>query len=261
MTEADESIVELLEVPDAPVFGTLEEERSHRKRMLAATFRIFSRLGYDEGVAGHVTARDPEISDHFWVNPYGVHFSRIHVSDLLRIDSHGRIVEGTRRTNKAAFHIHSSIHSSRLDVIAAAHAHTIHGRAWATLDRLLDPIIQESCAFYEDHALYRDYGGLVLNEREGDQIAAVLGDRRAIILRHHGLITVGNSVEEAAWWFITMDRCAQIQMLAEAAGTPRVMPPAEAAIAHRQFGNPNMARYSFQLLYEALAETDPSFLE
>src|SRR6201991_1663910 len=72
---------------------TIEQERLHRKQNLAAAFRLFSRFGFDEGVAGHITARDPELPDHFWVNPYAVHFSRIKVSDLLLIDGQGRVAE------------------------------------------------------------------------------------------------------------------------------------------------------------------------
>ena len=240
---------------------TVEAERRHRKVQLAVAFRIFARYGFDEGIAGHITARDPELADHFWVNPYAVHFSRIKVSDLLLIDGQGRVAEGCRRTNKAAFSIHSAIHEARPDVTAVAHAHSIHGRAWASLSRPLDPIIQESCAFWNDHAVFEDYRGLVLERTEGEAIAAALGTGRAAILRHHGLLTVGHSVEEAAWWFITMDRAAQMQLLAEAAGTPRLMSDEEATLAHRQFGNANMARHNFNLLAELVIDEHPEVLD
>lgn len=240
---------------------TIEAERTHRKRQLAAAFRIFARYGFDEGIAGHITARDPEFPDRFWVNPYAVHFSRIRVSDLLLIDEEGRVIEGERRTNKAAFWIHSSIHHARPDVVAVAHAHTIHGRAFASLDKPLAPIVQESCAFYEDHVLFDEYKGLVLEKSEGERIAVRLGDRRAAILRHHGLLTVGRSVEEAAWWFITMERACQMQLLADAAGTPRIMTEEEVTLAHRQFSNVNMARHNFNLLADLVVEEEPDVLE
>lgn len=237
-----------------------EFERLERKKQLAATFRIFARLGYDEGAAGHITARDPEHPDHFWVNPFGMNFARIRVSDLLLIDERGRVVEGDRRTNKAAFHIHSAIHQSRPDVVAVAHAHTIHGRAFATLNRLLAPIVQEACAFYEDHVLFDEYKGIVLESTEGQRIARRLGDSRAAILRHHGLLTVGRSVEEAAWWFITMNRVCEIELLAYAAGTPRIMSDEEAALAHRQFGNANAARHNFRSMAQLVMEEEPDLL-
>lgn len=250
-----------LDIPDlAESAGTVAAERARRKRELAITFRLFARYGYDEGIAGHVTARDPEFPDRFWVNPYAVHFSRIKVSDLLLIDEQGQVIEGNARTNKAAFWIHSSIHRARPDVVAVAHAHTIHGRAFSTLSKPLAPIVQESCAFHDDHVVFDEYKGLVLERTEGERIAARLGDRRAAILRHHGLLTVGRSVAEAAWWFITMDRACQMQLLAEAAGTPRVMTDEEAVLAHRQFSNANMARHNFALLADLVTEQEPDVL-
>src|SRR5882672_7026958 len=239
---------------------TVGAERLARKRDLAVAFRLFARHGFDEGVAGHITVRDPEFPDRYWVNPYAVHFSRIRVSDLLLIDEQGRVIEGERRTNKAAFWIHSSIHRARPDVVAVAHAHTIHGRAFASLDKPLAPIIQESCAFHDDHVLFDEYKGLVLEKSEGERIAARLEHRRAAILRHHGLLTVGGSVEEAAWWFITMDRACQMQLLAEAAGTPRHMSAEEVRLAHRQFSSANMARHNFTILADLVREQEPDVL-
>ncbi|TMR29640.1 class II aldolase/adducin family protein [Actinomadura geliboluensis] len=257
--EQEPNTLDLEELPATE--PTYEEERQHRKRQLAAAFRIFARHGFDEGIAGHITARDPELTDHFWVNPYARHFSRIRVSDLLLLDGDGKVVHGELRTNKAAFSIHSTIHEARPEVVAVAHAHSLHGRAWAALDRTLDPILQESCAFYQDHVLFDEYKGLVLERDEGQRIAARLGHAKAAILRHHGLITTGKSVEEAAWWFITMDRACQMQLMAEAAGTPRVMTHEEASLAHRQFGNANMARHSFRLLAELIFEQEPDVLD
>src|SRR5208282_1158041 len=110
----------------------------------------------------------------------------------------------------------------------AAHAHSIHGKAWASLGRLLDPITQDSCAFYQDHGLFDDFTGVVYETSEGDRIAKALGAGKAVILRNHGLLTVGASVDEAAWWFITMERSCQAQLLAEAAGDPVLIDPDQA---------------------------------
>src|ERR1700681_2091816 len=105
-------------VRQPPKFATGAEERLHRKRMLAAAFRLFSRLGFDEGVAGHITARDPERLDHFWVNPFGMHFSQIRASNLILVNHRGEVVEGNYPVNAAAFAIHSQVHAARPDVIA-----------------------------------------------------------------------------------------------------------------------------------------------
>src|SRR5579864_1425322 len=111
-------------MPVPAKFETIEEERLHRKQRLAAAFRVFSKCGFDEGVAGHITARDPELTDHFWVNPFGLHFGLIRVSDLILVNHEGTVVEGSRGVNGAAFAIHSQVHAARPDVIAAAHAHS-----------------------------------------------------------------------------------------------------------------------------------------
>ncbi|MBW4683352.1 MAG: class II aldolase/adducin family protein [Microcoleus vaginatus WJT46-NPBG5] len=193
-----------LEIPKPPKFDRIEDERRHWQERLAGAFRLFARYGFDEGVAGHITVRDPEFEDHFWVNPFGMYFGHIRVSDLLLVNHRGEVVKGSRPVNAAAFAIHSQIHAARPDVVAAAHAHSMYGKTWSTLGRLLDPLTQDACGFYEDHALFDDYTDVVLELGEGKRIADVLGNKKAVILRNHGLLTVGHSVDEAAWWFIKM---------------------------------------------------------
>src|SRR5437660_8693310 len=100
-----------------PTFDSVEEERLHRKQRLAAALRLFSRFGFDEGVAGHITARDPERPDHFWVNPFGVYFGHIRASDLILVNHQGQVVEGSHPVNRAAFAIHSQVHAARPDVV------------------------------------------------------------------------------------------------------------------------------------------------
>src|SRR4029077_4290375 len=190
-----------------PTFDSVDEERLHRKQRLAAAFRLFSRFGFDEGVAGHITARDPELPDHFWVNPFAMHFGQIKVSDLILVNDKGDVVEGNRPVNTAAFVIHSQVHAARPDVVAAAHAHSVYGKSWSALRRPLDPLTQDACAFYGDHAVFDDYTGVVLDIEEGKRLAHALGGNKAVILSNHGLLTVGTtSVDEAAWWYITMER-------------------------------------------------------
>ena len=242
-------------------FETVEEERRHRKQQLAAAFRIFARLGYDEGLAGHITARDPELSDHFWVNPLAKHFSQIRVSDLILVNHEGQVVEGNALVNTAAFVIHSQVHAARPDVVAAAHSHSMHGKAWSTLGRLLDPLTQDACAFYEDHALFDDYTGVVVDIEEGKRIAHALGDNKAAILRNHGLLTVGRSVEEAAWWFISMDRSCRAQLLAEAAGTPVLIDPEQARLTYEQVGSSVGGKFSFQPMYDWITVEAPDLLD
>ena len=157
-------------LPTPPKFDNLADERVHRKQRLAAGFRLFSKFGFDEGVAGHITARDPEFTDTFWVNPFGVHFSQVKVSNLIRCDHKGNVVEGDYPVNTAAFVIHSRVHSARPDANAAAHSHSTYGRAFSTLGRPLAPITQDVCAFYEDHAVYDDFGGVAVELDEGQVV-------------------------------------------------------------------------------------------
>jgi ribulose-5-phosphate 4-epimerase/fuculose-1-phosphate aldolase len=246
-----------------PRFETLQEERLHRKQRLAAAFRLFGKYGWDEGVAGHITARDPEFPDRFWVNPLGTPFSRMSVSKLLLVDSDGEVLEGHGTLNRAAFVIHSAIHAARPDVVAAAHAHSPYGKAWSTLGRPIDPITQDACPFFEDHAVYEDYGGVVADPDEGHRIAATLGQGRAVFLQNHGILTVGGSVDTAVWWFISLERNCQVQIAAQSAGTPRLIDP---AVAREFNGGGDQERIHrsgwihFQPLYDQIVHEQPDLL-
>ena len=240
---------------------SVAEERLHRKQRLAATFRLFARYGFDQGLAGHVTARDPEHTDSFWVNPLGLHFGQIRVRDLIRVDHTGEVVEGDRAVNRAAFAIHSAIHAARPDVVAAAHTHSTYGKAWSTLGRKLDPLTQDSCKFYNDHQVFDDFSGVVLEQSEGERIAAALGPHKAVILRSHGILTVGDTVEAAAWWYISMDNAAQTQLLAEAAGKPVLIDDETAALTASQVSRPRSGLLSFQPLWELVAAQEPDLLD
>jgi ribulose-5-phosphate 4-epimerase/fuculose-1-phosphate aldolase len=250
-------------MPVPPRFNSAAEERLHRKQRLTAAFRIFGQWGLGEGAAGHITVRDPEHPETFWLNPFGVHFSRIKVSSLIRVDHDGNVIEGDYPVNRAAFAIHSRIHKARPDVVAAAHTHGVYGRAFSALGKPLAMINQDVCAFYNDHVLYDDYGGVVLELDEGERIAAALGPRKAAILRNHGLLTVGGSVDEAAWWYLSMERNCQTQLLAEAAahGQPlRLVPEDACRQAYSVVGVPYAGWFSFNLLYDKLVGESPDFL-
>ena len=238
-----------------------EQERLHRKQTLAAGFRLFSKFGFNEGIAGHITARDPEHTDQFWVNPFGMHFGHIRVSDLLLVNHEGEVVEGERPVNRAAYAIHSQVHAARPDVVAAAHAHSLYGKAWSSLGRLLDPITQDVCAFYKDHALLDDYTGVIIDVEEGKRIAHTLGEMKAIILRNHGLLTVGTTVEECVWWFITMERSCQAQLLAEAAGKPVMIDEEYATVTASLIGTPSAGEFNFKPLWERISREEPDLFE
>ena len=244
-----------------PEFDNIEEHRQYLKVRMAAAFRLFGKFGFSEGVAGHITARDPELSDHFWVNPFGVDFSLMRASDLLLVSHSGEIVIGDYQVNAAAFAIHSQIHAARPDVQAACHTHSLYGKALSSMRQPLLPLTQDACTFYDDHALFDDYTGVVLDLEEGKRIAHALGENKAAILRNHGLLTVGHSVDEAAWWFITMERSAQAQLIAQAAG--EVFPLEHEVAKHTaaQVGNHMAGWFSFQPLFEQIIRAQPDLAE
>jgi ribulose-5-phosphate 4-epimerase/fuculose-1-phosphate aldolase len=247
--------------PQPPTFASVEEERRHRKQRLAAGFRLFGAFGFDEGVAGHITARDPELTDHFWVNPFAMNFKQIRVKDLLLVNDKGEIVEGSWPVNQAAFCIHSAVHAARPDVVSAAHSHSVYGKAFSSLHRLLEPLTQDACAFYDDHALFDDYTGVVLDTEEGKRIAHALGDNKAAILTNHGLLTVGETVDEAVWWFITMERTCQAQLLAMAAGGGKPIDDETARSTGAYVGSHPSGWLSFQPLYDWIVALQPDLLE
>lgn len=250
-----------------PRFATLEEERLYRKQHLAAAFRVFADRGYDEGVAGHISVRDPVLTDHFWLNPLSMHFSQIRVSDLILVDDEGLVVQGREPINTAAFTIHAAIHRARPDVHAACHAHSVHGKAFSVFGRELEMITQDALRFYKSHAVYRHFGGVVVDADEGARIGMALGGGKAVILQNHGLLTVGGSVDEAAFWFMSMDRTCQAQLLADAAaaggGYEKILiDEEECAHSAKSVGGPEKGWLAFQPYYdEMLARTKGDFLE
>ena len=255
-----------LYLPMPQSFDSVEEERAHRKAKLAAAFRMFSKAGLDEGVAGHITVRDPEFPDSYWVNPFAMHFSMIKSSDLVRVSHDGQVVEGNRAVNGAAVAIHCAVHAARPDVVAAAHAHGPYGKTFSSLDMTVEALTQDACAFYEDIGTYADYRGVVLDQEEGERIGRALGDNKAVILRNHGMLTVGETVDSAAWWFLTLERTAQAQLMAYSASAglgskPIQIDPTEAKATYGQVGFEFAGWFQFQPIWERISRDNPDIFD
>ncbi|KAH6679898.1 class II aldolase/adducin N-terminal [Plectosphaerella plurivora] len=204
-------------VPTIPKFQTKEEEQRYCKQHLVAAFRVFADRGYDEGVAGHMSLRDPIQPDHFWINPYAMHFADITVSDLVLVNEDAEVVQGDHAVNAAGFSIHSEIHKAHPWINAVCHAHTVYGKAYSVFGKKLPPVMQDSLRFYGSHSVNLDYGGVVLSSDEGKNIAATLGPRdKVCILQNHGLLSVGETIDEAAYWFVCFDKCCQAQLAIDA---------------------------------------------
>ncbi|MGI5350700.1 class II aldolase/adducin family protein [Streptomyces sp. CA-250714] len=250
-----------LPIPGPPEFASAEEERRHRKQRLAAAIRLFGKYGFGEGISGHISVRDPEDPGLFWVNPFGVSFKRVRVADLICVDSDGVVRSGRHPVNPSAFAIHAQIHQLCPDAEGIAHGHTAYSRALGALGQLLQPVDQESAAFHDNQVLYDEYDGPAISIDQGRDIAQRLGDRTALLLRHHGLITVGASLEEAVHWFFTFESCARVQLLAAAAGTPRPMTEKQALLARDGFGDAQLAWFSFQLMWDEIVHEQPDLLD
>ncbi|CAH0057776.1 unnamed protein product [Clonostachys solani] len=214
-----EKTVSVGEFPRVPQFPDQYEKREYLKGRLALSFRIFGKYGFDEGVAGHITLRDPVDPNTFWVNPFGMPFKLIKKSDLIHVDHEGNIIGGgpNRLLNLAAYAIHAEIHKARPEVNCAAHAHSFYGRTFSAWRRVIDYTSQDSCAFWNDLVVYDSFKGVVLASEEGRDIANALGSKKACILQNHGLLTVGTTVEAATFWFISLDKLCHTQLLNDAA--------------------------------------------
>jgi len=248
-------------LPSMPTFPTRHTERIHGKQRLAAAFRILALHGMSYGVGGHITYRDPVLIDHFWVNPLGVDFSRICVSDLVLVRDDGTIVEGRHSIiNGAGYAIHSSIHKARADVNAAAHSHSIYGTSFSTLGRKMPPISQEACSFYGDHELYAEYGGAAVGT-EGECIATALARAKAVICQSHGVFTVGHTVDEAVFWFMRMERACQQFLLASAAGKPLEIDHETATLTQKQIGKPDLGHFGLSPMMTRILAEQPDLLE
>ncbi|KAL4906156.1 hypothetical protein BDW74DRAFT_139266 [Aspergillus multicolor] len=220
-----------LKLRGIPTFTDPYAERQWIKEHMAAAFRVFGKQGFNEGISGHISVRDPVLKDHFWINPFGKHFSAMKASDLVLVDADGYVTEGGAQQpiNEAGFMIHSEIHKARPDVMAAAHTHGVYGKAWSAFGRPIEMLSQDACNFYGKISVYEEHGGIALAQEEGRAIAAALGkDNIACILQNHGLITVGSTVDEAAWLFVSLDSACHAQLMAEAAaanGIPKKIIP------------------------------------
>lgn len=240
-----------------PVGSDAELRRQEGKHRLAAAFRIFAALGFDFGLAGHAVFRDPEMADHFWINPFGVDWALITAADLMLVDLEGTVADGPdgAELNPAGLYIHGSILRERADVNCSVHAHAPASVGWSTKSRLLPPSAQDMCSFYGDHAVFDEYNAAVDAWEEGDKIARALGHNKVVILRNHGIVSVGGSVDSAAWWFIKFERCCQVQLSVEASGNWDEIDPVAAATMASQGGSDAVGWRSFQPLYErALAQ-------
>jgi len=185
---------------------------------LAAAYRIVALLGWDDLIFTHISHRAPGPDHHFLINPYGMMFDEITASSLVKIDLQGRkVMDSPFDINPAGFTIHSAIHESREDALCVMHLHTDNGIAVSAQKNGLLPISQPSL-FALASLAYHDYEGLALNDDEKPRLVADLGEKKNLILRNHGLLTVGANSGEAFLAMYNLERACRIQVMAQAGG-------------------------------------------
>lgn len=185
---------------------------------LAAAYRLVAEYGWDDLVFTHISARVPGPEHHFLINPYGMMFEEITASSFVKVDLEGRIVmESDYHINPAGFTIHSAVHAAREDALCVMHLHTDCGIAVSAQEKGLLPISQQSL-FVLASLGYHDYEGLALNDEEKPRLVADLGNKTFLILRNHGLLTVGRTVADAFLSMFLLERACRIQILAQSGG-------------------------------------------
>jgi ribulose-5-phosphate 4-epimerase/fuculose-1-phosphate aldolase len=185
---------------------------------LAAAYRLIAYYGWDDLVFTHISARVPGPEHHFLINPYGLLFDEITASNLVKVDLDGRVVLQTPYPiNPAGFTIHSAVHAAREDALCVLHVHTIHGVAVSAQLQGLLPISQQAVIALASLG-YHDYEGLALHDEEKPRLVADLGSKQVLILKNHGLLTVGRSPAEAFLAMYNLQRACEIQVHAQAGG-------------------------------------------
>jgi ribulose-5-phosphate 4-epimerase/fuculose-1-phosphate aldolase len=201
---------------DLPVSADPDELRLLRKWEVAIGYRIFSAMRWGQLGEGHITARDPERLDHFWVLAHGIPFWAATIDNLSLVGPDGSVVEGatTGGINYAAHNIHWPILDARPDLVSAAHTHTPFGTPWSANVAPFQAISQESCVFVYDQSIYRGDDLEVATIGGGHAIAEAMGATRLCILRNHGLLTGGASPGEAVGLFVMAERVAEVHVKA-----------------------------------------------
>jgi ribulose-5-phosphate 4-epimerase/fuculose-1-phosphate aldolase len=194
---------------------------------LAACYRLVARFGWEDLVFTHITARVPGTEDQFLINPYGVFFDEMTASSLVKIDQQGQKLQDSQfSVNPAGFVIHSAIHAARHDAKFVLHTHTLNGVAVSTQRAGLLPISQHSISVLASLG-YHDFEGPALRDDEKPRLVADLGDKTSLILRNHGLLTVGETAAEAFVSMYYLEASCAIQVRAQSGGGELIPVPKE----------------------------------
>ncbi len=245
---------------DKPSLPITPAEQDARIR-LAACYRIFDHLGWTEMIFNHITLRVPGPEKVFLINPFGLHYSEVTASNLVAIDINGQPVRPTPHpVNLAGFVAHSAIHAAIDEAHCVMHTHTTSGCAVASSNVGLS-----HDSFYgaqlHGQVAYHDFEGVTVNTDERARLVQHIGSKRAVILRNHGLLSWGSSVEEAFMWLWTLQRACDIQVAAAALGPMRSLPPAVLQQTRLEAGPgiPAICQSVFEALVRKIDAKDGSY--
>jgi len=253
----------------SPKTSTIREQVSAEEWQarvdLAAAYRLVALYGWDDLIFTHISARVPGPEHHFLLNPYGMMFEEVTASSLLKIDLAGnKVSDSPYFVNPAGFTIHSAVHAAREDALCVMHLHTDYGLAVSAQKDGLLPISQQAMLALASLA-YHDYEGLALNEDEKPRLVADLGNKSQMILRNHGLLTVGRTTAEAFLAMFLLERACKIQILAQAGGGELVrIPEPIIRLVESQLNAVTVgqgAALTWPGLLRKLDRTDPSYKE
>ncbi len=232
---------------DAQITESAAEMRAQRKRQTALGYRILASYGWGDDGAGHITARDPERTDHFWLLRTGIAFGEATVNDLVLVGPDGEAVDGhgSLHYNIAAYNIHHPIHAARPDLVSACHTHTGYGTPLTARCEPLRMMSQEACAFAGSNSVYEGDDLDVRDTAGGGRIAEALGPNKLVILANHGLLTTGESVAAAVGFFYLAERAAEVQVKSP---DGRVVSDEAAALTAARVGTEEAGRLVFQNL-------------
>ena len=245
---------------------TPQADEATLRRDLAAAYRLAARFGWDDTLYTHFSARLPggrNGQQRFLLNPFGLMFNEVRASDLIVVNLEGKVVQGDAAMNPAGFTIHSAVHTARDDAHCVIHTHTVPGMAVAACEQGLLQLNQISAEFHQSVGVH-PYEGVAFNLEERSRIQAALADNMALILRHHGLLSVGPTVADAFCVMYYLNKACEIQLaaaqLASIAGPVTRIPHVLSAHVRRQFRGVEHER---QLVWAAwlrqLDRTEPDY--
>jgi ribulose-5-phosphate 4-epimerase/fuculose-1-phosphate aldolase len=200
---------------------TISTDEHSLRVQLAATYRILDMMGWTELIYNHISLRVPGPEVHFLINPFGLHYSEVTASNLLKIDLHGNVIGESRWAfNPAGFTPHATIHANIPDAHCVMHTHTTAGMGVACLEEGLSPSNFYSAQLHGKLA-YHDFEGITVHADEGPRLLKSIGDKPAVILRNHGLLAWGDSIPRTFAVLWLLQRACEIQLATQAMGLPR----------------------------------------